>query len=39
MDLFQKYDDDGGDERLATKPWKGQIRAPAGYTKAAKNQD
>jgi len=38
-DLFQKYEDNNGDELLAAKPWKGQVRAPAGFTKAPKNQD
>lgn len=39
MDLFQRYEAEEGDEALAVKPWKGQVRAPSGFTKAPKNQE
>lgn len=39
MDLFERFEDEDGDEFLATKPWKGQVRAPSGFTKAPKNQE
>lgn len=38
LDLFLKYEDAEGDEFLAVKPWRGQIKAPAGCSKAPKNQ-